>query len=83
MRMTAAMDGDYSLQRSLQLLLPRSGRGVRAHVLPLHKGAGPRARGPAMRAEGRAAQLAIAREQRFDLGHQLRRDLGLALANPS
>ena len=36
-----------------------------------------------MRAEGRAAQLAIAREQRFDLGHQLRRDLGLALANPS
>ena len=66
----------------LQLLLPRAGRGVRTHVLTLHEGAGPRASGPAVRAERRAALHAVAREQRLDLGHQLRRDLGLALANP-
>ena len=35
-----------------------------------------------MGAERRAVLLAVAREQRLDLGYELRRNLGLALANP-
>ena len=55
---------------------------MRTHILTLHEGAGPRACGPAVGAERRAVLLAVAREQRLDLGYELRRNLGLALANP-